>query len=129
MPDVVEADQSLLHQAVYNLLENAIKYTFDGGRVVIRTLSKPGYLTFAIEDTGFGIAAEDLPHLFEKFYRGKQRQARAQSGSGSNAIVHSIAANHGGRVWADSVAGKGSTFCYKFLSYNLTRTSRNQKVY
>ena len=111
MPDAVEADQSLLHQAVYNLLENAIKYTSDGGRVVIRTLSQPGYLTFAIEDTGFGIAAEDLPHLFEKFYRGKQRQARAQPGSGLGlAIVHSIAANHGGRVWADSVAGKGSTF-------------------
>ena len=124
MPDVVEADQSLLHQAVYNLLENAIKYTFDGGRVVIRTLSKPGYLTFAIEDTGFGIAAEDLPHLFEKFYRGKQRQARAQSGSGLGlAIVHSIAANHGGRVWADSVAGKGSTF---YLQIPLVQTNSDK---
>jgi signal transduction histidine kinase len=79
MPHAVEADQALLHQAVYNLVENAIKYTPEKGRVVIiRTLSQPGYLIFAIEDSGFGIATDDLPHLFEKFYRGKQRETRAQ---------------------------------------------------
>ncbi len=111
MPHAVEADQALLHQAVYNLVENAIKYTPDGGRVIIRTVSQPGYLIFAIEDSGFGISPEDLPRLFEKFYRGKQRETRAQPGSGLGlAIVSSIASNHGGRVWVDSVVGKGSTF-------------------
>jgi len=111
MPNTVEADQALLHQAVYNLVENAIKYTPDNGRVVVRTSSQPGYLIFAIEDSGIGIAVDDLPRLFEKFYRGKQREARAQHGSGLGlAIVHSIATNHGGRVWVDSVVGKGSTF-------------------
>jgi signal transduction histidine kinase len=96
---------------VYNLVENAIKYTPEGGRVVIRTVSQPDYLIFAIEDSGFGIAAEDMPRLFEKFYRGKQREARAQPGSGLGlAIVSSIASNHGGRVWVDSSAGRGSTF-------------------
>jgi PAS domain S-box-containing protein len=119
MPHAVEADQALLHQAVYNLLENAIKYTPDNGRVTIRTSSQPGYLIFAIEDSGIGIAADDLPRLFEKFYRGKQREARAQQGSGLGlAIVHSIATNHGGRVWVDSIIGKGSTF---YLQIPLTQ--------
>jgi signal transduction histidine kinase len=111
MPNTVEADQALLHQAVYNLLENAIKYTPDNGRVTIRTSSQPGFLIFAVEDSGIGITIDDLPRLFEKFYRGKQREARAQHGTGLGlAIVSSIAANHGGRVWVESEVGKGSTF-------------------
>jgi signal transduction histidine kinase len=111
MPHAVEADQALLHQAVYNLVENAIKYTPNDGRVTIRTSSHPGYLIFAIEDSGIGISMDDLPRLFEKFYRGKQREARAQYGSGLGlAIVNSIAESHGGRVWVESTVGKGSTF-------------------
>ncbi|MDO9302748.1 MAG: ATP-binding protein [Anaerolineales bacterium] len=119
MPNTVEADQALLHQAVYNLVENAIKYTPDNGCVTIRTSSQPGYLIFAVEDSGIGIATDDLPRLFEKFYRGKQREARAQHGSGLGlAIVQSVATNHGGRVWVDSVVGKGSTF---YLQIPLTQ--------
>ena len=111
MPHAVEADQALLHQAVYNLVENAIKYTPEKGRVTIRTVSQPDYLIFSIEDSGIGIPAEDIPHLFEKFYRGKQREARSQPGSGLGlAIVYSIAESHRGRVWVESVEGKGSTF-------------------
>jgi signal transduction histidine kinase len=111
MPHAVEADQALLHQAVYNLVENAIKYTPQSGKVTIRTVSQPEYLIFVIEDSGIGIPPDDIPHLFEKFYRGKQREARAQPGSGLGlAIVHSIAENHRGRVWVESAAGKGSTF-------------------
>lgn len=126
MPDAVEADQALLHQAVYNLVENAIKYTPEGGRVLVRTVSQPGYFTLAIEDSGFGIAAEDLPRLFEKFYRGKQRETRAQPGSGLGlAIVQSIAANHGGRVWVESVLGKGSIF---YLQIPLTQPKESKPV-
>ncbi|HRQ23156.1 MAG TPA: HAMP domain-containing sensor histidine kinase, partial [Anaerolineales bacterium] len=119
MPHAVEADQALLHQAVYNLLENAIKYTPEKGRVVIRILSQPDYLIFAIEDSGYGIPVEDLPHLFEKFYRGKQRESRSQPGSGLGlAIVQSIAESHRGRVWVDSEVGRGSTF---YLQIPLTQ--------
>ncbi len=111
MPHAVEADQALLHQAVYNLVENAIKYTPENGRVSLHTSSPPGYLVFTISDSGIGIATDDLPRLFEKFYRGKQREARAQHGSGLGlAIVNSIAESHGGRVWVDSLLGQGSTF-------------------
>lgn len=119
MPHAVEADQALLHQAVYNLVENAIKYTPENGRVIIRTQPHTGFLIFAIEDSGYGIAADDLPHLFEKFYRGKQRETRTQTGSGLGlAIVNSIAANHGGRVWVESTLGKGSIF---YLQIPLTQ--------
>ncbi|KAA0272401.1 MAG: sensor histidine kinase [Chloroflexi bacterium] len=125
MPHAVEADQALLHQAVYNLLENAIKYTPPNGRVTIRTLSQPGALVFVIEDSGIGIPAEDIPHLFEKFYRGKEREARAQPGSGLGlAIVRSIAENHRGRVWVESVAGRGSAF---YLQIPLVQ-SRDRRV-
>jgi PAS domain S-box-containing protein len=126
MPHAVEADQALLHQAVYNLVENAIKYTPENGRVIIRTSSQPGFLTLAVEDSGFGILAEDLPRLFEKFYRGKQREARAQPGSGLGlAIVQSIAANHGGRVWVESTPGGGSTF---FLQIPLAQPKESKPV-
>ena len=111
MPHAVEADASLLHQAVYNLVENAIKYTPPGGRVTVRTTSDREVLTFEIADTGIGIPAADLPRLFEKFYRGSQREARAQHGTGLGlAIVQSIAAQHGGRAWVQSQPGQGSTF-------------------
>lgn len=121
IPHVLQADQALLHQAVYNLVENAVKYTPEGGRVTLRAGTAPGSLLFAIEDTGIGIAADDLPRLFEKFYRGKQREARAQHGSGLGlAIVRSIAESHGGRVWVESKAGAGSTF---FLQIPLTQAS------
>jgi len=111
MPHAVEADQALLHQAVYNLVENAIKYTPENQQVTLRTTTQANAVTFVVEDSGIGIAAEDIPHLFEKFYRGKQREARAQHGSGLGlAIVHSIATSHGGKVWVESALGQGSKF-------------------
>ncbi len=125
MPHAVEADGALLHQAVYNLVENAIKYTPVNGRVSIRTVSQTEYLIFAIEDSGIGIPPEDIPHLFEKFYRGKQREARAQPGSGLGlAIVHSIAESHRGRVWVESVVGKGSIF---YLQIPLTQPKESRE--
>jgi signal transduction histidine kinase len=111
LPRLIEADQALLHQAIYNLVENAIKYTPEGGKVLVRSYSTDGKITFEIQDTGIGIPPEELPRLFEKFYRGKQREARAQHGTGLGlAIVRSIAERHGGRVWVNSQLGKGSAF-------------------
>ena len=68
-------------------------------------------LVFEVGDTGIGIAPPDLPRLFEKFYRSKQREARTQQGSGLGlAIVYSIVERHGRRVWVESEVGKGSRF-------------------
>jgi signal transduction histidine kinase len=119
LPPMVEADQALLHQGVYNLVENAIKYTPNGGQVKLSVRAAKNELTFEVKDDGIGITPSDLPRLFEKFYRGKQRDARAQHGTGLGlAIVRSIAERHGGRVWVESELGHGSTF---FLQVPITQ--------
>jgi two-component system, OmpR family, phosphate regulon sensor histidine kinase PhoR len=111
LPNHIDADPALFHQAVYNLVENAIKYTSEGGQVFVRVHNQVNDLVFEIQDTGIGIAPEDMARLFEKFYRGKAREARTRAGTGLGlAIVRSIAERHGGRVWVESEEGKGSTF-------------------
>jgi PAS domain S-box-containing protein len=108
---VITADSALLQQALYNLVENAIKYTPLAGQVKVGMQARTNTILFTIHDTGIGIAPLDQPRLFEKFYRGGQREALQQRGTGLGlAIVKSIAEKHGGKVWLESQLGKGSTF-------------------
>jgi two-component system, OmpR family, phosphate regulon sensor histidine kinase PhoR len=96
---------------MYNLVENAIKYTNVGGNVNIGVQLRSKTVLFEVRDTGIGIAPLDLPHMFEKFYRSGRREAYQQRGTGLGlAIVKTIAERHGGRVWVESYLGKGSTF-------------------
>jgi signal transduction histidine kinase len=107
----IQADAALLNQALQNLVENAIKYTDNDGKVLIKVNLLPESISVEVQDTGIGIAPVDQPRLFEKFYRGAQRNARKRQGSGLGlAIVKSIAERHGGKVWVTSQLGKGSTF-------------------
>jgi signal transduction histidine kinase len=109
----VEADPALLQQAIHNLVENAIKYTENGGSVNIRIQTRQDRLVFEISDTGIGISPVDQQRLFEKFYRGGRKETRKQHGSGLGlAIVKSIAGRHGGDVWVESQLGKGSVFYF-----------------
>ncbi len=111
LPPAIEADQALLQQAIYNLVENALKYTPDGGEVMIHLRTDLSALIFAVQDSGIGIPEADLPRLFEKFYRGTNREALTKRGTGLGlAIVKSIAERHGGKVWVESEMGRGSTF-------------------
>ena len=111
LPHQIDADPVLFHQAIYNLVENAIKYTSENGQVLVRVETLKNDLLFEIKDTGIGISTEDMTRLFEKFYRGKAREARARGGTGLGlAIVRSIAERQGGRVWVESKEGVGSTF-------------------
>ena len=111
LPMLIEADKDLLHQAVYNLVENALKYTPDKGFVKVRAYAKQDDIIFEIQDSGIGISEEAKEHLFEKFFRSSQREARTQQGTGLGlAIVRSIAERHGGRVWVESTEGSGSVF-------------------
>ena len=83
-------------------------------------------LTFAIQDSGIGIPKTDLPRLFEKFYRGTNREALLQRGTGLGlAIVKSIAERHGGKVWVESELGEGSTF---YLQIPLAQSKVAQRV-
>jgi signal transduction histidine kinase len=124
LPHAIEADQALLQQAIYNLVENALKYTPEGGVVTIHLQCAPESLTFAIQDSGIGIPKSDVPRLFEKFYRGTNREALQQRGTGLGlAIVKSVAERHGGKVWVESELGEGSTF---FLQIPLVQPKESQ---
>ncbi|RPJ26541.1 MAG: HAMP domain-containing protein [Chloroflexi bacterium] len=126
LPPTMEADPALLQQAIYNLVENALKYTPEGGEVTIRLQTTASVLIFAVQDSGIGIPGSDLPRLFEKFYRGTNREALTKRGTGLGlAIVKSIAERHGGKVWAESELGKGSTF---YLQIPLTQPKASQHV-
>jgi two-component system, OmpR family, phosphate regulon sensor histidine kinase PhoR len=108
---VLSGDATLLRQAISNLLDNAIKYTPSGGQVRVIVSTEPDKFRLAVADTGLGIAPADQTHLFQKFFRVKQRGSTQVKGSGLGlAIVKSIVERHGGRVWVDSKLGKGSTF-------------------
>jgi PAS domain S-box-containing protein len=126
LPHAIEADPALLQQALYNLVENALKYTPENGEVTIHLQTGPSELTFAVQDSGIGIPEKDLPRLFEKFYRGTNREALAQRGTGLGlAIVKSIAERHGGNVQVESELGKGSTF---YLQIPLVQARVAQRV-
>jgi signal transduction histidine kinase len=107
-------DQDRLKQVLVNLIGNAINYTPAGGEVVLG-LSKEGVQArLVVTDTGPGIPVEDLPHVFERFYRGEKSRTRSRDGKGFGlglSIAYWIVRNHGGRIEVDSRRGQGTTFC------------------
>lgn len=108
---MIEADSALVQQALYNIVENALKYNSLGGKVNVKISSKTDFALYEISDNGIGIAPIDLPHLFEKFYRSGRREAYNQRGTGLGlAIVKSIIEKHNGKVWVESKLGRGSSF-------------------
>ncbi len=112
MPSL-SGDATLLRQAVANLVDNAIKYTPGGGEVRVRASQADGQFLFEASDSGLGIAPADQVHLYEKFFRVRQRGSSQVKGSGLGlAIVKSIIERHGGKVWVDSKLGKGSSFFF-----------------
>ncbi|MEV8027593.1 sensor histidine kinase [Cellulosimicrobium funkei] len=109
---VLTADPDRLGQVLTNLLDNAVRHTPRGGRVVVGAKRIGSTLRLSVRDTGTGIAAEHLPHLFERFYRADAARDRAHGGSGIGlAIVHSIVQAHGGTVTVASAGpGHGAVF-------------------
>jgi heavy metal sensor kinase len=110
-PVLVEGDPSRLKQVVVNLLDNAIKYTPNGGSVEIATRNVNGCAVLEVRDTGLGIAPSDLPHVFERFYRTDKARSRELGGSGLGlSIVKSIVVAHGGEVTVSSEDTAGTQF-------------------
>jgi signal transduction histidine kinase len=109
----VNGDRDRLKQVLLNLVSNAINYTPQGGEVFI-SLGKVGeQARLIVRDTGPGIPAEDLPHIFERFYRAEKSRTRSKAGGFGLglSIAHWIIAHHGGRIEVSSQEGKGTTFC------------------
>lgn len=107
----VQLSAERFSQVIQNLLTNAIKYTPRGGKVELSTEIKSSEVLIRVRDTGIGIPAEDLPHLFDKFYRVQRTEHLQRSGSGLGlAIVKTLVEQHGGQVWVESQLGHGSRF-------------------
>lgn len=107
----VLADPDRLRQVLINLLDNALKFTPAGGRVTVAGGRQGDELWLAVEDTGVGIPAEDLPHITERFYRVDKARSRSQGGTGLGlSIVKWLVEQHGGQLQVESVPEEGSTF-------------------
>lgn len=110
-PVVVSGDPGRLEQIVSNLLSNALRYTDRGGEVAVSVGRAGGEAYVEVKDTGIGIAAEDLRHVFTRFWRSDRSRSRATGGSGIGlAIVRELVRAHDGRIDVDSAPGRGSTF-------------------
>jgi two-component system sensor histidine kinase SenX3 len=108
---VVLGDRRQLVSALYNLLENAVKFSYDGGTVRLGGTATAGKVRLEVEDMGIGIPARDLDRIFERFYRVDHGRSRQTGGTGLGlSIVRHVAANHQGSVEVDSREGEGSTF-------------------
>lgn len=110
-PGTVRANRNLLEQALLNLVDNAVKYSYPGGLVAIDVLSRDRSLAIAVQDNGPGIRSQDVPRVFERFYRTDRARSRDLGGTGLGlAIVKHIAIAHHGEVRVDTTPGQGSTF-------------------
>jgi two-component system, OmpR family, phosphate regulon sensor histidine kinase PhoR len=106
----LHADERRLEEVVHNLLDNAVEYSHQNGRILIHGHAPDQEIVLAVCDEGVGIAAADLPRIFERFYRADRARSRELGGTGLGlSIVKHIAQLHGGRVEADSVIGQGTT--------------------
>ena len=116
LPDnlpLVNIDWQRVNQVLHNLLENAVAYTHKGGTINLAAIARGDWVEVSVSDTGEGIPAEDLPHVFERFYRVDKSRARATGGSGLGlTIARRLVEAHGGTITAQSELGKGSRFSF-----------------
>jgi two-component system phosphate regulon sensor histidine kinase PhoR len=108
------ADPMHIRQLWTNLISNAIKYTEDGGEVTVRLFPESGKIVGQVDDTGIGIGEEELPHLFEEFYRTERAKAHAQYGTGLGlSIVKEVVEEYGGDIQVHSILDKGTEFTFR----------------
>ncbi len=113
----VKIDSQRLEQVLVNLIHNAVKFTRAGGEVVLQADTVPegeagiGEVRFAVRDTGIGVPEEDVPRIFERFYRVDKSRAGSGTGLGLSIAKHIVEA-HNGRIWAESIEERGSTFYF-----------------
>jgi len=108
---VVIGDADRLAQVLRNLLSNALRHTPAGGLITVRVEAQSGQVRLQVTDSGTGIAASDLPHVFDRFYRGDKSRSRRGGGAGLGlAIARQLITVHGGTIEVASASGQGTTF-------------------
>jgi two-component system phosphate regulon sensor histidine kinase PhoR len=121
---IVKVDKDRIRQTLINLIHNAIKFNHAGGKIVISTNYDTMSLFVNVADTGTGISKEDLPHIFERFYKADKSRAKGGSGLGLAIAKHTIQA-HGGSISVKSEQGKGSVFSFN-LPTDLSANTLNR---
>lgn len=106
---VIHGHKDKLARAILNIVENAIKYTTKGGKVMLKLVGEEKKVIISVEDNGPGIEKEDIPHIFDRFYRGSQKKKELGSGIGL-AISKSMITSHQGHIQVKSIVGKGTSF-------------------
>ncbi|MBR1735888.1 MAG: hypothetical protein IJ736_02565 [Firmicutes bacterium] len=105
----INADRNKLIQAITNLISNSVKYSYKGGRIELTAFKESNIIKITVSDTGFGIPLEDLPYIFERFYRADKSRNRSTGGSGIGlSITKAIIDAHGGKITAESIIDKGT---------------------
>jgi len=113
---LVRADPDRIAQVLHNLMSNAFRHTPVGGQLALSAEAQGSYVRLSVRDTGEGIAHEDLPHVFDRFYRSDKSRTRSSGGSGLGlAIAKSLVENMGGRIGVESQPGQGSDFWFTLL--------------
>lgn len=109
----VMMDAARVQRVLYNLVQNAIRHTPPDGTVLLEAQEEPDAVRVDVVDSGEGIAAADLPLIFDRFYRGEKSRVRGQGGAGLGlAIARGLVEAHGGRIWAQSAPGRGARFSF-----------------
>ena len=107
----IMGDAEYLHRALFNLIDNAVKYTRDGGEIRLSTATSDGIVSIEVADNGIGIPLEDQPRIFERFYRVDRSRSRGMGGTGLGlSIVKHVVQSHGGTIDVESALGSGSRF-------------------
>lgn len=125
----VEADANKITVAISNLIRNAITFTDKGGQVRVSVESVTGHVQVSVMDNGIGIPANDIPHIFDRFFQVESHLTRRHTGMGLGlSVARTMIEMHGGRIWVDSVEGEGSTFSF-LLPVRPARTKSAEKAF
>ncbi len=126
---MIEGDGEKIEIAIANLIKNAVTFTDDGGHIFVLAEEIPGYVRLSVVDDGIGIPAEDLPHIFERFFQVESHLTRKHGGMGLGlAVTKTMIEMHGGRIWVESAEGRGSIFTM-VLPLDSTRAEASSNVF
>ena len=109
---LIRADKDRLHQILFNLIDNALKYNADGGKITLRANIKNDYLVISVQDTGMGISKEDQSYIFDPYVRLETAKKTAEGLGLGLAICKMLVTLHKGQIWIESEPHKGSTFTF-----------------